>query len=159
MPSGYESDMSWPHRERAGMLCVWNPSKPGPKYTLYNKSATIKYCTFLSSVGHSNELLKPMYVQCLVTQSCPTLCDPTDCGLSGSSVHGDSPGKNTGVGCHALLQGIFPTKGSNPGLPHRRQIFHHLSHQGSSTEASGNLQICRQPVRTADVLRTGNICS
>ena len=34
----------------------------------------------------------------------------------GSSVHEDSPGKNTGVGCHSLLQGIFPTQGSNPGL-------------------------------------------
>ena len=40
-----------------------------------------------------------------------------DCSLSGSSVHGDSPGKNIGVGCHALLQGIFPTQGLNPGLP------------------------------------------
>jgi len=37
-----------------------------------------------------------------------------DCSLPGSSVHGDSPGKNTGVGCHALFQGIFPTQGSNP---------------------------------------------
>ena len=34
-----------------------------------------------------------------------------DHGLPGSSVHGDSPGKNTGVACHALLQGIFPTWG------------------------------------------------
>ena len=41
---------------------------------------------------------------------------PMDCSPPGSSVHGDSPGKNTGVGCHALLQGIFPTQGSNPGL-------------------------------------------
>ena len=40
-------------------------------------------------------------------------CDPMNCSPSGSSVHGDSPGKNTGVGCHALLQGIFPTQGSN----------------------------------------------
>ena len=47
-------------------------------------------------------------VQCLVTQSCPPLFDPMDCSLSGSSVHGDSPGKNTGEGCHALLEGIFP---------------------------------------------------
>ena len=39
-------------------------------------------------------------------QSCPTRCDPMDCSLPGSSVHGDSPGKNTGVGCCALLQGI-----------------------------------------------------
>ena len=43
-----------------------------------------------------------------VTQSCPTLCDPLDCSPPGSSVHGDSPGKNTGVGCHTLFQGIFP---------------------------------------------------
>ena len=41
----------------------------------------------------------------VVAQSCPTLCDPMICSPSGSSVHGDSPGKNTGVGCHALLQG------------------------------------------------------
>ena len=45
------------------------------------------------------------------------LCPP------GSSVHGDSPGKNTGVGCHALLQGIFLTQGSKPGLPHLGRFF------------------------------------
>ena len=39
-----------------------------------------------------------------------------DCSPSGFSVHGDSPGKNTGVGCHALLQGIFLTQGLNPCL-------------------------------------------
>ena len=50
----------------------------------------------------------------LVTQLCPTLCDPMDCSPPGSFVHGDSLGKNTRVGCHALLQGIFPTQGSNP---------------------------------------------
>ena len=44
--------------------------------------------------------------------------------LPGSSVHGDSPGKNTGVGCHALLQIIFPTRGSNRGLRHCRQILY-----------------------------------
>ena len=48
----------------------------------------------------------------LVTQSCLTLCDPKDCSLSVSSVPGDSPGWNTGVGHHVLLQGIFPTQGS-----------------------------------------------
>ena len=62
---------------------------------------------------------------CLVAQSCPTLCHPMDCSPPGSSVHGGSPGKNTGVGCYALFQGIFPTQGSNPGLPHYRQIFYH----------------------------------
>ena len=39
------------------------------------------------------------------------------------------PGKNTGVGCHFLLQEIFQTQGLNPGLPHCRQILYHLSHQ------------------------------
>ena len=42
----------------------------------------------------------------------------------------DCPGRNTGVGCHFLLQGIFPSQGLNPGLPHCRQILYHLSHQG-----------------------------
>ena len=54
-------------------------------------------------------------------QSCPTLCYPVDCSPPGSSVHGDSPGKNTGVGSHSLLQGIFLTWGSNPGLPHGKK--------------------------------------
>ena len=42
----------------------------------------------------------------------------------------DFPGKNTGVCCHSLLQGIFPTQGSNLSLLHHRKIVHHLSHQG-----------------------------
>ena len=46
----------------------------------------------------------------LVVQSYPTLCEPMDC------VHGDAPGKNTGVGCHAILQGVFKAQGLNPGL-------------------------------------------
>ena len=41
------------------------------------------------------------------------------------------PGQNTGVGCHSFLQGIFPTQGSNPDLPHCRWILHQLSYQGS----------------------------
>ena len=67
----------------------------------------------------------------VLSQSCPTLCDPMDCSPPGSCVHGDSPGKKTRMSCHALLQGIFPTQGSNPGLQHCRPILYHLSHQGS----------------------------
>ena len=70
-------------------------------------------------------------VLCLVAQSCPTLYNPMDCRLPGSSVHGDSLGKNTRVGCHALLQGIFPTQGLNPGLLHCKPVLYWLSHQGS----------------------------
>ena len=55
---------------------------------------------------------------------CPTLCDPTDSPW-------DSPGQNTGVGSLSLLQGIFPTQGSNPGLPHCRWILNQLSQKGS----------------------------
>ena len=70
------------------------------------------------------------YFCVLVTQSCPTLYHPMNCSPPGSSVHGDSPGQNTGVGCHALLQGISPTQGSNQGLLHGRQILYHPRHQG-----------------------------
>ena len=51
---------------------------------------------------------------CVRARSCPTLCSPTDCSPPGSSAHGGSPGKNSGVGCHALLQGIFQTEGWTP---------------------------------------------
>ena len=58
-----------------------------------------------------------------------------DCGPPGfSRSPWDSPGKNTGVGCHFLLQRIFPTQGLNPGLPHCRQMLYRLSHQGKGEE-------------------------
>ena len=53
----------------------------------------------------------------VVAKSCPTLLWPMDYSLLCSSVR-DFPGKNTGAGCQVLLQGIFQTQGSNPGLPH-----------------------------------------
>ena len=56
-------------------------------------------------------------VLCLVTQLCLTLCNPRDFSPPGSSVHGDSPGKNTGVGCHFLLQGNLPNPGIKPRSP------------------------------------------
>ena len=76
---------------------------------------------------------------CLVAQLNLTLGDPVDCSPPGSSVHGDYPGKNTGVGCHALLQGIFPTQGSNPGVPHCRWTLYQLSHKGSPSIVNGNI--------------------
>ena len=59
------------------------------------------------------------------------LCDPLGCSPPGFLCPWDFPGKNTWVGCHPLLQGIFLTQRSNPGLLHSRQILYHLSHQGS----------------------------
>ena len=63
-----------------------------------------------------------------------TLCNPMDCSLSGSSVHRIFAGKNTRVGCHALLQVIFPMQGLNPCLLcllRCRQILYPLRHQRS----------------------------
>ena len=67
---------------------------------------------------------QPCAVLCLVAQSCPTLCNPMDHSPPGSSVHRDSPGKNTGVGCYVLLQEIITTQGLNPGLLHCRWILY-----------------------------------
>ena len=58
-------------------------------------------------------------------------CDPMNCSPAGSSVHVDSPGNNTGMDCHALFPGIFPTQSSNSGLLYCSQILYHLNHQGS----------------------------
>ena len=61
-------------------------------------------------------------------QSCLTPCDTMDCMQPTRILCSwDSPGKNTGVRCHALLQGIFLTEGSNSGLPHSRRILYQLS--------------------------------
>ena len=61
-------------------------------------------------------------------QSCLTLCDPIYSSPPGSSVHGDSPGKNTEVGCHTFLHGIFPTQESNCGFLHCRRILYQLDY-------------------------------
>ena len=74
--------------------------------------------------------------KCVIAQSCQTLCDPMDCSPPGSSVHGDFLGKNTGVGCHSLLQRIFLTQRLSPGLLHSRQILYHLRHQGGGEECN-----------------------
>ena len=80
-------------------------------------------------------------VRANLLQSCPTLCNPMDCSPPGSSIHAwDSPGKNTGVECHFLLQGIFPTQGLNGGLLHYRQLLYCLSYQGLISP-KGNTEI------------------
>ena len=80
---------------------------------------TPTYGLGINSAWHKCRLKKKKEEEIQITRSCSVLncavvsefCDPRY--LPGSSVHGDSPGKNTGVGCHALLQGIFPTQGLN----------------------------------------------
>ena len=94
--------------------------------------------------------------------SCPSLCDHMDCSPPGSYIHGVFPGKNTGVGCHFLLQGIFPTQGSSLCLLQCKQIFYcwaigetHLQNTNSkinnykckrmTAAAAKSPQSCRSP--------------
>ena len=64
----------------------------------------------------------PLCVLCRSVDSCLTLCDPR------LLCPWNSPGKNSGVGCHSFLQGIFPTQGLNPGVLHCRPIIDWLRH-------------------------------
>ena len=68
------------------------------------------------------------------TQSCPIFCDPRGLQTTRHLCPWNFPGKNTRVGCHSLLQGIFLSHGLNPGLLHCGQILHHLRHQGSPSK-------------------------
>ena len=79
------------------------------------------YGTTLPRAQHKPQ---PGHFVCIkVTQSCPTLCDPTDCSLPGSSVHGILQARILKWVVIPFLQGIFPTQGSNSSLPHCRQIL------------------------------------
>ena len=75
-------------------------------------------------------LFSCLKVKVLVALLCPTLCHLMDCCLP-DSCPWEYLGKNTGVGCHFLLHGIFPTQESNQNLLHCRQILYHLSHLDS----------------------------
>ena len=77
------------------------------------------------------ELIHSLFQTTEKSLSHVTLCDSMDCSQPGSSILGNSPSENTGMGCHALLPGIFPTQGLNPGLLHCRQILYCLNCQGS----------------------------
>ena len=90
--------------------------------------------TFTTKIGNlwatQDELVRDH--ESVVIQLCLTFCDSMDCSLPGSSVHGIL-GKNTGLGCHSLFQGIFLTQGLNLGLLHYRQTLYSLSHYSGQT--------------------------
>ena len=97
-------------------------------------------------------------VLCLVAQLCPTLSNPMNCSPPGSSAQGDSQGKNTGVGCHVLLQQIFPTQGLNPGLLHCRWILYLLSQRSISikrlqTLLGGNFTLVNHHISQSSKLK------
>ena len=91
---------------------VWR--EPWPQPTGFWRLPKRQCSRVFSTVGKE--------VKVLVPPSYLTLCDPMDCSPPGSSVHGIFQARNTGLGGHALLQGIFLTQESNLGLSHCRQI-------------------------------------
>ena len=89
------------------------------------KRCTLQICNTKVKKKSDNNLNVHQICCCLVSKSCLILCDLMDCSPLGSSVHGDSPGKNTGEGNHFLLQGIFLTQGLNTHLLHCQEILYH----------------------------------
>ena len=108
------TSLAWDSFHNTMPKCFWNPCLVSYRRLLCQSFKEI----FHQVLSHLQEALPthciPSHGCSCVLQSCLTLCNSMDCSPTDSSVQGDSPGKNTGVGCHALLQGIFPTQGSNP---------------------------------------------
>ena len=88
------------------LICMWKPNKI--QINLFTKhKQTHRYIKQTYGYQRENGKVKSLSSVRLFATRCPW----------------DSPGKNTGMGYHFLLQGIFPTQGSNPGLPHWRQTL------------------------------------
>ena len=96
---------------------------------------TRSWFALLYSGNWQNAPKQPCVHVCQVAKSGPTLGDPVDCSRPGSSVHGDAPGKHTGVGCHALLQGIFPQPRDRTCQTHKTCLLHLLPWQMGSLPA------------------------
>ena len=102
-----------------------------------------------NAFSHVRKELFACMCVCSFTQSYLTLCNPLDCRTPGSCIHGIFSDKNTGVGCHFLLYGIFPSQQLNPRLLHLlhcRRFLCMLSHQGSPEICLTPKQIQRQEV-------------
>ena len=104
----------WLHCATCRILVPWPGIKPAPlaleAQSLNHWSTSVSFLVMSDSLwSHGRQPARPL---------CPLI----------------SPGKNTGEGCHPLLQGIFPIQGSNLGLLHCRQMLYHLRHQGSPRE-------------------------
>ena len=114
-------------------MCSLKKSLSWPSFEALARDWSVPLFENLSP--HPNHLLYLGHDCCFVAKSCYTLCDPMDCSLPGSLCPWDFPGKNTGVGCCFLLQGIFSTQGSNPSLLHWQADSLLMSHQGSPIDS------------------------
>ena len=110
----------------------WLPPPPPPPSKVTTPSRDPLHTAFCLQdlfIGPILGCFRPAYMCAKPLQSCLTLWDTMDCSLPGSSVHEIFPGRNTGVDCHALLQGIIPIQGSSPchlHLLHCRLILYHF---------------------------------
>ena len=107
---------------------IWRLSRNFSREWLLNNLLDEEGWPWMAGVG--SVFLCVCVCVCSVTQSCPTLCNIMDCSPPGSSVHESFPRKNSGVGWHFLLQGIFLTQGLNP------RLLHPLCWQGGSLPLS-----------------------
>ena len=112
---------TWGHQEKSVCVCVWAGGGRG------SGRARADFTLKLKGTGR----MKPVICCCLVAKSCPTLLQPRGQQPTTLFCPWDFPGKNTGGGCHLLLQQIFLTQGSNPCLLHWQADSSPLSHQGS----------------------------
>ena len=92
----------------------WLPTSVFLSGEFHGQRSLVGYSLKVKSLSHAWLFATPW------TVACTKLLSPWD-----------FPGKSPGVGCHFLLQGIFPIQGSDPGLPHCTQTLYHLSYQGS----------------------------
>ena len=116
----HSSTLAWriPWREEPGIKIAWYQNKVQLFLFYFSSFASPQQNVFLCML----HMHSPYNVYCWVC-GCQvasvvsySLCSPMNCSLPGSSIHENSPGKNTEVGFHELLQGIFPTEGLNPCL-------------------------------------------
>ena len=122
-PDAHQSTLkAFSSYSQQSLLPTESASDGGWLRPIANSGQTAFSCSRLGGLVHFR---RPMGCLrgCSVNQSCLTLWDLLDCSPPSSSSW-DFPGKNTGVGCHFLLQGIFPTQGLNPRLLHCRQILY-----------------------------------
>ena len=117
----YDSALAWP--------CFTHPTLPLVLIEQESQGQTVQVHLVYAQMVHVTCVCVCVCVCVLVTLLCPTLCNPMDCSSPGSSVHGILQARL--LEWVTILQGIFPTQGSNLGLPHCRQILYRLSDQGS----------------------------
>ena len=108
----------WALRSREIFWGNWNYSGRSHIWCILHQIHVMSLFAVLTLVTEKSLPVLIVAVCAQLLQSCPTLCHPINCYPQGSSVSGVSPGKNTGMACHFLLQGIFPTQGTNQRLLH-----------------------------------------